>query len=82
LARIGGKHRRRPKYYAWLRVGRLVTISRVLGRTRGGHVLYEIASKRAGPYEVPSYDLRHPNERLRAVSASVAGKRSKGELSG
>jgi hypothetical protein len=77
LARIGGKHRRRPSYYPWLRMGRLVKIVGVAGRTRGGHLEYRIHSTCAGDYEMPSYDLRHPSERLRAPGAGRKSKRIK-----
>jgi hypothetical protein len=71
LARIGGKHRPTPKYYPWLRTGRLVRIARVGSPGGPGvHATYIIAGRHgAGDYEVPSYDLRYPNERLRTPGA-------------
>jgi hypothetical protein len=65
LARIGGKHRKTPQYYGWLRRGRVARIAAVAGRTKGGHVEYRIDSKIAGPYVMPTYDLRRLDERQR-----------------
>ena len=80
LARIGGKHRPTPKYYPWLRTGRLVRIQGVAGKTRGGHLEYQIKSTWAGPYSVPSYDLRRVDERLRAPGAGRPKQRSQRDL--
>jgi hypothetical protein len=67
MARIGGLHRRRPAYYPWLRTGRLVKIQAIVGKTPAGHLIYRIAgSHNRGDCDIPVYDLRHPNERLRA----------------
>ena len=74
LARIGGLHRRRPTYYPWLREGRLVKIQAIVGRTPAGHLIYRIAGSHSrGDCDIPSYDLRHPNERLRAPGGGRKG---------
>lgn len=66
-ARVGGKGRRMPACYPWLKRGRLVVVNSIVGRTKGGHIEYLIAGRRGRPdARLASYELRRPEERDRA----------------
>jgi len=75
-ARIGGKHR--PwLLYPWLRRGRVVRIKDIARcGSHGVHIVYLIAGRHgAGDYQMPSYELRLPEERQRAAGGGrVAAK--------
>lgn len=74
LARVGGKGRKLPTMYDWLKRGQLVRIQAIVGRIADGHLEYQLASRRGRPGCVlASYDLRRVEDRDRAVGG---GRRS------
>ena len=82
LARIGGLHRPVPAYVRWhTRRGRIVKIQAIADRTPAGHLVYKIAGRKCkGDLFLASYDLRRPNERLRAPGAGHPSSRATGTV--